>query len=72
MIPETENLSRKQIKAVFRRNRGASANLARELGIKQNSISDWMRNRGRSKRVHEAILSRAADLVAAERNCCNA
>lgn len=67
MLANPDSLSRNEIKAAFRRHRGASAQLARDLGVGLTSISDWMGKRGRSKRVDAAIRQRAAELINAER-----
>lgn len=66
MIANSTILNRGEIKAVFRRNRGESARLAKELGISQQNITDWMKGHGRSQKVDVAIRARAAELLAAE------
>lgn len=68
MLPADPNqLTRTEIKGAFRRNRGAKAQLARDLDVWPQNISDWMRGIVRSKRIDAAIRQRAAELLNAER-----
>lgn len=67
MMINPSTLSRIEIKQAFRRNRGAAAKLARDLGVDRSNITAWMKNRGASSRVDLAIRQRAADLIQAER-----
>jgi len=68
ILTEPEALSRQQVKAVFRRNYGAAAALARDLGITRQNIYDWLKGQGRSKKVDAAIRARAAEMLAAEKS----
>lgn len=68
ILADPNTLSRAEIKAVLRRHHGSKREIAKGLGLKtQASISDWLGNRGRSKRVDAAIRARAAELINAER-----
>lgn len=67
MIANPQTLSRVEIKAVLKRHHGAKVQIARELDINPSNITDWLRNRGNSKRVDAAIRQRAAELINAER-----
>ena len=62
-ITDSKPLNRGQIKAAFRRNRGAASQLARELAISPQNIYDWLKGVGRSARVETAIRQRAEELV---------
>lgn len=64
-----DSLSRTEIKAAFRRNRGAAIQLARDLGVNRARISDWFGKRYQNvdASVDRAIRQRAADLINAER-----
>ncbi len=67
ILADPNELSRTEIKAVFRRHRGAKTKLAAELGIHRQNITLWMSNRSSSKRVEQAIRQRAAELINQER-----
>jgi DNA-binding transcriptional regulator YiaG len=67
ILADPNSLRRPEIKAAFRRHPGSKAQLARELGIHRQNISDWMSGRGRSERVDRAIRQRAAELINQER-----
>jgi hypothetical protein len=57
---------RKPLRALFARHPGASNRLALKTGILRCNISDWFLGRNSSPRVEEAILERAAELIANE------
>jgi hypothetical protein len=61
-----QKLTRREIRSVLKRHRGASALIARELDVDQTNISEWLRGRLTSKRVEDAIRQRVAELLAGE------
>jgi hypothetical protein len=67
ILADPNSLSRAEIKAAFKRHRGAAAQLARELDIDRQNIRLWMRGLSRSARVDTAVRQRAAELINAER-----
>lgn len=65
---QTNVLKRHEIRAVFRKNRGAAAALARELQVTDKTISAWLKGRMDSRRVAAAAQERAVQLLQGE-NC---
>ena len=59
-------LTRKEIRGIFKRHRGAAFKLANELGIARNTVGLVLRGKGTSKRVMEAAHKRAMELLAEE------
>ena len=61
-------ITKRDARKVFKRNYGAAATLARELEILPSTVSLWMRGKVQSKRIEDAVISRAAELLAAEQS----
>ena len=66
MIPDQKVLNRNQIRAVFRRHHGTAAQIARELGVHPQNVTNWLKGCSKSARVEAAVRLRAARLIAAE------
>ena len=60
-------ISVKEMRQVFRRNRGAKAQIAREIEVSPCSISLWLKRPFPSPKIEPALRRRAAELLAAER-----
>lgn len=62
-----QRLTRREIRAAFKRHRGEATKLAKDLNVHPVTISSAMRGTGQySARIHEAIRVRAAELIASE------
>jgi predicted XRE-type DNA-binding protein len=59
-------LSRREVRRIFRRSRGAQARIANELKVHPATISLWMRGKIQSERIDLAMHARAAELLAGE------
>jgi hypothetical protein len=59
-------MTRKQIRAVFRRHRGAVVQLARTIGVNRVTVSEWLRGKATSRKIADAAALRAAELLAEE------
>ena len=59
-------ITRPQIRSVFRRNRGAKAQLARELGVTAASIHSVILGIIKSEHLVRAVRQRAMELRASE------
>jgi predicted transcriptional regulator len=57
---------RREIRKIFKRNFGAAARLAEELGITSGAISLWFSGRTPSARLDEAMKERARELLREE------
>lgn len=68
MQTDSSTLRRAEIRRIFDRNRGAAAQLARDLVINPASISQWMKGRIDSKRIADAARIKALDLLAEEKS----
>jgi len=55
-----------EIRKIFRRHRGASAQLSRELKVNRSSLSIWLRHPYPSKRIDAAVRQRVVELLAQE------
>jgi len=64
-MTKTDNtvLKRHEIRAVFRKNRGAAASLARELEIAETTMSAWLKGRFDSARIAVAAQRKAVQLL---------
>jgi predicted transcriptional regulator len=61
-----DRAERAAIRKIFRRNRGASAEIARELDIGLNAVSQWLTGYTTSERIKTAMRLKAKELLAAE------
>lgn len=59
----TKDLSRYRIKLLFKRNRGASAEVARRAGVSPVVVSNWLANRTESANVEAHVRAKAAELL---------
>jgi len=69
MLPSaqpTTELTRPEITKLFRRNRGAAAAVARELGVSAVTVSLWLRRKRNSARLDREIRAFAQGLVERE------
>jgi transcriptional regulator with XRE-family HTH domain len=64
---DSSTLGRRELRRIFKRNRGAQAQLARELGLNAAIISQWFSGGFRSARIEAAARKRAAELLESER-----
>lgn len=55
-------LTRKQIKDIFRANKGSVTQLADELGITHPGVSMWLRGKSKSARIAKAAFKMASEL----------
>jgi transcriptional regulator with XRE-family HTH domain len=63
-VPELNvSLTRGQVKRVLKGRRGAAAELARELGISQVSVSSVLKGRTKSARILNAATLKAAQIL---------
>ncbi len=60
------SLSKSQLRRLFRRHYGASAQLARQLTVSRTTISRWLKGEVVSKRIEIAAARMAEDLLSAE------
>lgn len=60
---EDATLTRKQIREIFERNRGAQIEVARDLGIAHVNVSKWLRGKQTSARIAEAAHRKALQLL---------
>jgi uncharacterized protein YjcR len=58
-----DTVTRAQVRRIFLKHRGASAELARELGLTPVTISAWLHDRFDSDRIEAAALKRAKELL---------
>jgi len=63
---QAQPLTRKQIRQIFDRHRGAAYKLAEELGKSRNTVSQVLRGKGTSQPILDAARARAAELLASE------
>jgi len=63
----TTTLSRREIRAIFKRNRGAQAEAARATKVSPQSMSLWLRGKFGSKRLEQEVEKFAANLLLRER-----
>lgn len=68
MATPDATLTRKQIKALFQRNRGTAAALARQLEISPVTVTQWLGGKVVSARIAEAAQLRAAELLGKEQS----
>jgi predicted transcriptional regulator len=59
-------LKRREIRAVLRRHFGSSGEIARELGIRPQNISKWLKGQTTSARIAEAATRKTLQLLAEE------
>jgi hypothetical protein len=59
-------MTRLQLRRLFRRHRGESARLARELGLSGVTITRWFQGHVESARIEVAVFSRAKELLKKE------
>ena len=60
------SLSRKEIRQIFQRHRGAALALSKELGVSHTTMSLWLRGKTVSARIAEAAQTRAHELLELE------
>lgn len=60
-------LTRRQIKDIFRANKGSVARLAIKLDLKHPTISDWLRGKTTSERIAVAAQKMALELRESEK-----
>jgi hypothetical protein len=60
-------MSRKQLRAVFKRNYGSANQLAIDVGVNRSMISLFLRGYPSSERVEAAVRERAIALLATEK-----
>lgn len=66
-MPDTQiNLDRREIRAIFKRNRGAAFKLAADLKVSRTSVSMCLRGKGTSRRILDAARKRAIELARIE------
>lgn len=65
----SKELSRAEIRRVFRRNRGTAADLARELDVSATTVHMWLMGRITSERIASAAEERARLLMDEEVTC---
>jgi transcriptional regulator with XRE-family HTH domain len=65
-MQDPSTLTKRQIRAIFARHRGAQAQLARELGVHRGTVGLWLRGLVKSERLDALIPQRAAELLRAE------
>jgi hypothetical protein len=63
---ETQTMSRKEIRQVFREHRGAAAELAAKLHVSKTTISLVLRGKNTSERILTAAREMAEGLLAKE------
>jgi hypothetical protein len=56
-----------QLRKIFERNYGASAQIARDLNVHKTTISRWFRGHVQSARIDHAMRERALQLLDKER-----
>lgn len=61
---DDNTMTRTEIRKIFRRHRGAAAELARELEIGPNAVSQWLRGRTVSANIKAAAERMARALLA--------
>lgn len=66
MAVDSSTLTLREIRRVFKRHRGAAAQLARDLERKPNSISQYLKGKFPSKPLQEATTNLALQLLAEE------
>lgn len=67
-MPTTEaSLSRKQIRDIFQRHKGAANALAAELEVSHVAVSKVLRGKDKSQRILDAAHARALELIKADR-----
>ena len=66
MSIQAKELKREQIVEIIRRHPGTQTRIAEELGVRDQSVSNWMRDKGGSARVEEACRKHAARLLREE------
>ena len=60
---QSATLNRKQIRDIFRGNKGEAAKLSEKLGVSHATVSLVLSGKGKSKRVLEAANLRAVELL---------
>ena len=65
--PDSTTFKRTDVRRVFRRHRGAQAELARRLELKPVTICLWLKGKVQSARIDAAAAQYAAELVEVER-----
>lgn len=68
MTPAATALRRTEVRAILRRHPGSIAQIARELGMRAATVSQWLWGRTTSKRIEEAATARAVQLAASEKS----
>jgi len=66
--PSADQLNRKQIRAIFRRNYGSQAELARIAEVSPVSISQWLAGRFDSKKLEAAVRDYATEILRKEQS----
>lgn len=66
MSIQAKDLTREQIVEVIRRHPGTQTRIAGELGVRDQSVSNWVRDKCGSARVEEACRKHAARLLREE------
>lgn len=56
-------LTRSQLRRIFKKHPGAMGGVASDLGITPQAVSQWLRGKADSQRVEEALRAKARDLV---------
>ena len=65
-MPITSAMTHEEVVSILRRNRGAMAQLADSLGLRQATVSEWTKDPKTSARVDEAARVKARELLKAE------
>jgi len=61
-----EQLSKSEMRKIFKRHRGSITALARDLDLTKVTVSAWLRGRVASARISDAAHVRVQELLAAE------
>lgn len=57
------DLTRAQLRRIFKKHPGAMGGVAVDLGITPQSVSQWLRGKADSKRVEDAVRAKATELA---------
>lgn len=65
-MTQSPALTRRQIRSIFARHRGAAYQLAASMGISRVTLGTWLRGGMTSQRIQCAATDRALELLAEE------